>query len=382
MRTRDRLTRFLGSWRSDAVLAAGLSGIQVAWAAEQGTLHGLNNLIEIGIIASSVARRRSPKLAALAASGFMLLTLLGKGSHLPYEPYAVAILLLAYSLGTADDVGWCALVMVIMQVCLQALDGITVFNPSVPLAVLGPWALGLAVRSRRKVAEQLAVRGAELAAERELYAAEAIRYERATIARELHDIVAHCLTVMVIQASAARRLSGQDPGLAADAFAAITESVLQAESEIGRLVELLGHEPAQPLADGISLVDELVARAAAAGMTVRSRLIGSPGGLSPQAAEATYRVVQESLTNAFKHAPGAPVDVVMTQTDRELHVRITNGAPAAPPSGLERAGAGRGLAGMRERAHACGGEVTAGPAEGGGWQVHARFPNRRPHLRA
>jgi Histidine kinase-, DNA gyrase B-, and HSP90-like ATPase len=85
-------------------------------------------------------------------------------------------------------------------------------------------------------------------------------------------------------------------------------------------------------------------------------------------------VVQESLTNALKHAPGAPVDVVIAGTGGGLEISVANGVPTAPLSGLEQAGGGRGLAGMRERVHACGGELTAGMTADGGWRVLARFP--------
>jgi len=93
-------------------------------------------------------------------------------------------------------------------------------------------------------------------------------------------------------------------------------------------------------------------------------------------------VVQESLTNALKHAPGAPVDVVIAEAGGDLEVSVSNGPPAAPPSGLEWAGGGRGLAGIHERVRACGGELTAGPADGGGWRVMARLPRRQSQAQA
>jgi signal transduction histidine kinase len=89
-------------------------------------------------------------------------------------------------------------------------------------------------------------------------------------------------------------------------------------------------------------------------------------------------VVQESLTNALKHAPGAPVDIVIAGTAGQVEIAVRNGPAAGPSSGLEESGGGRGLAGMRERVSACGGELCAGPAEGGGWQVLARLPRRWP----
>jgi signal transduction histidine kinase len=378
MRVPDRVTRFLGSWRADAVLAASLGLGTVLYMAAQGLLRDDNNIFVtcccLGLTACIAPRRSRPRLSALAAACCLALASLGNTAPLPGGPPVVAVFLLAYSLGTADGAGWSVLALACLGVGTQLADGITIFNPFIVVATIGPFALGLVVTSRRRLTDQLAARSIELEAERELFAAEAVRYERARIARELHDIVAHCISVMVIQASAGQRLAGKDPALAAEAFDAISEAVRQAESEIGRLVELLDHEPAPRSVDGILLVDELVARAAAAGLAVTCKISGSADGMPHQAAEAAYRVVQESLTNALKHAPGALVDVVIAESGGGLEVSIANGPPAASPSGLERTGGGRGLAGMRERVQACGGELAAGPLDNGGWRVRARLP--------
>ncbi len=244
------------------------------------------------------------------------------------------------------------------------------------VVTIGSWAVGLVVRSRRQITEQLAVRGRELEAERELFAAEAVRYERGRIARELHDIVAHCVSVMVIQAGAGQRLTAADPSLAAEAFDSIGEAARQAEAEIGRLLDLLGATGEQRGADGLQLIGELVTRAAAAGLAVSCRFSGSVDGLPAPASDAAYRVVQESLTNALKHAPGAPVDIVIEGAGGYVEIDVRNGPAVGPPSGLERSGGGRGLTGMRERVAACGGELTAGPAPAGGWRVVARLPRQ------
>jgi signal transduction histidine kinase len=268
--------------------------------------------------------------------------------------------------------GWLAVLLLIIG--LQLGNGLTTFNPIFFVLTIGPCAVGVVVRSRRRLTEQLAVRGRELEEERALFAAEAVRYERARIARELHDIVAHCVSVMVIQASAGQRLTATDPSLAAEAFDSIGEAAQQAEAEIERLLDLLDHESQQRGADGMRLIGELVTRAGAAGLAVSCRFSGSADGLAAAASDTAYRVVQESLTNAFKHAPGAPVDIVIAGTGGHVEIGVRNGPAAGPPSGLERSGGGRGVAGMRERVAACGGELEAGPIEGGGWQVVARLP--------
>jgi signal transduction histidine kinase len=386
MRAPERLAQLFGGVRADAVLAAGLALGTVLYTAALGLLHNANNVFEIccgaGVIACIVPRRRYPRPAALAAACLLALASLGNVAVLPTSPPLVAIFLLAYSLGTADGIVRSVSALACLGVATQAVGGITVFNPFIVVGIVGPFGLGLVVRSRRRLGDQLAARGAELAAERELFAAEAVRYERARIARELHDIVAHCVSLMVIQAGAGERLAGHDPALAAQVFDAITESARQAESEISRLVELLEHDSGRRGIDGIRLVDELVARAAAAGLTVSCRFAGSTDGLAEQGSEAAYRVVQESLTNALKHAPGAPVDVVIAEAGGGVEVSVSNGPPTARPSGLERTGGGRGLAGMRERVRACGGELTAGPVNGGGWRVTARLPRTQSQAQA
>jgi signal transduction histidine kinase len=385
MRAPDRIARFLGSWRADAVLAAGLGLATWLYAAAQGLLDGASNVAEvccgIGVIACVGPRRGYPRLAALGAACCLALAARGYTAAMPTSPPLVAIFLLCYSLGTADSLGPSVLALACLAVATQAVGGITVFNPFIVVGTIGPFGLGLVVRSRRRLTDQLAARNRELEAERELFAAEAVRYERARIARELHDIVAHCISVMVIQAGAGQRLADKDPALVAEAFDAIAEAVSQAESEIGRLVELLDHEPASRGIDSIRLVDELVARAAAAGLAVTCRVSGSADGMPEQAAEAAYRVVQESLTNALKYAPGAPVDVVIAEAGGRLEVSVVNGPSAAAPSGLERTGGGHGIGGMRERVRACGGELAAGPLDDDGWRVVARLPRTLPARR-
>jgi len=386
MRAPDRILRIAGGWRGDAVVAVGLVAVSLVVLAAQGLLHGANNLLEtgcgIGACGCIIVRRAHPQLAAVAAGVCLAVAgVAGSSAGMPGSLVLVPVFLLAYSLGAGAGFGHSVLALLLLGAGLQLAVGAQ-FNPFVVVVTIGPWAVGLVVRSRRHLAGQLAVRGRELEAERELFAAEAVRYERARIARELHDIVAHCVSVMVIQASAGQRLTATEPSLAAEAFDSIGEAARQAEAEIGRLVELLDHDPQPRGADGVRLIGELVARAGAAGLAVSCRFTGSAEGLPAQASDAAYRVVQESLTNAFKHAPGAPVDVVITGGTGQVEIGVANGPPAGPLSGLERAGTGRGLAGMRERVAACGGEVSAGPAEGGGWKVLARLPRHPDRAQA
>jgi signal transduction histidine kinase len=376
MRIPDRIGRLTGDWRGDALLAGSLAAFMVVYLLVQGKLNSANNVFEVCcgalVFGSLAVRRAHPWLAAIVAAAGLAATALGSVGDLPDAVGLVPVFVLAYTLGTSG--GRSVPVLLLLMAGLQVANGPTVFNPIVPVLTIGPWAVGLFVRSRRNLTEQLAARGRELEAERAMFAAEAVRYERARIARELHDIVAHCVSVMVIQASAGRRLAATDPVSAGEAFDAIGETARQAEAEIGLLVDLLDHGKHQQDSDAIRLIGELVARAGAAGLVASCRFTGSTDGLSAQASGVAYRVVQESLTNALKHAPGAPVEILITGSARQVEIEVSNGPATAPASGLERSGGGRGLAGMRERVAACGGEISLGPADGGGWRVLASLP--------
>jgi len=378
-----RLRSIAGHGPSDLPLALGLSAFLLISLAADGLLHGRGNLFEagtgVGVFCCLIPRRAHPQLAADAAAILFALSALGPVDAIPNglgNLVAVPVFLLAYSLGADADQRQSVPALLLLLAGLQVGNGVTRFNPIFLVLTIGPWALGLVVRSRRRLTEQLAARGRELEAERALFAAEAVRYERARIARELHDIVAHCVSVMVIQASAGQRLTATDPALAAEAFDSIGEVAQQAEAEISRLLDLLGATSEQRGAGGMRLIGELVTRASAAGLAVSCRFSGSADDLPAPAADAAYRVVQESLTNALKHAPGAPVDIVISGAVAHVEIGVRNGPPAGSPSGLERSGGGRGLTGMRERVAACGGELEAGPLADGGWQVLARLPRQ------
>jgi signal transduction histidine kinase len=235
------------------------------------------------------------------------------------------------------------------------------------------WGAGRALRERELVAAQLADRARELEEEREAFATLSVRYERARIASELHDIVAHAISLMVIQATAGQRLAARDPERTAETFAVIADAARQAEADMGRLVALLGDEDASAPAPDLALVEELVARAAGSGLDVTLRLEGERENLPEPAAEVAYRVVQEGLTNALRYAAGAPVTVLVRGERDALVVEVGND-PADADGALSGAGTGNGLRGLRERVDACGGTLDAGRRPDGGWRLEARVP--------
>ena len=243
------------------------------------------------------------------------------------------------------------------------------------LVVAAAWAAGRALRERERVAGQLAERVRELEEEREAHAALSVRYERARISSELHDIVAHAISVIVVQASAGQRLAARDPQATQETFEAIAGAARQAEEDMGRLVPLLGDDRAIGPAPDLALVEELVARASGSGLDVTLRLEGEREGLPVALAETCYHLVQEGLTNSLRYAAGAAVRVHVHGGREALLVEVEND-PAQGETAFAGAGSGTGLQGLRERVTAGGGTFEAGPTEAGGWRISARLPRR------
>src|ERR1700742_5116262 len=218
-----------------------------------------------------------------------------------------------------------------------------VLPPTSPVAVVmfsvPGFLAGTVLRLRGEAVDELARRGRELEEERELFAQIALRHERARIASELHDIIGHAISVMVIQAAAGQRLVGRDPDRAQQAFTAIAESARQGREDLSRLVDLLGGTEAG--APDLPLIEEVVTRAARNGLAVPCRFAGDREAVAVGTAHMAFRVVQESLTNALRYAPGAAVQVLVDGSGRALTVRVENDPSSQEHPGLS--GTGHGL---------------------------------------
>jgi signal transduction histidine kinase len=236
------------------------------------------------------------------------------------------------------------------------------------------WILGDSMRYRRGYYAALEDRAARLEAERHAQAKVAAAAERARIARELHDVVAHHVSVMVVQADGAGYALRTDPDRAAAALQAIAGTGRQALTEMRRLLGVLrtaDDQAALAPVPGLGELRELLEQARAAGLEVAYTLSGVPRDLSEGAELAAYRVVQESLTNTRKHAGLAATAAVTLRYEPDgLVVEVTDDGLGG---GIAESG-GLGLAGMRERIAMYGGTVTAGPLPGGGFGVTARLP--------
>jgi signal transduction histidine kinase len=246
------------------------------------------------------------------------------------------------------------------------------FPPAVALLC---WVGGRIVRTRVRLAAELHEAAALAAEQREQEAQQAVADERRRIAREMHDVVAHSVSIMVVQAGGARRILATDAERAEQAAARIRRAGANALAEMNTLLGVLESGPdgaRTPTLDGLP---ELVEQAEHAGLPVELTVSGERRPLPAGAEAAAYRVVQEALTNAIKHAGGATTAVELTWGEDELSLRIADRGDGGPTPQLQ--GAGHGLRGMGERVRPYGGDVSAGPLPGGGYEVHARIPLAR-----
>ncbi|MFI1990425.1 sensor histidine kinase [Actinoplanes sp. NPDC020271] len=244
------------------------------------------------------------------------------------------------------------------------------------------------VRTRHRHARDLGERGWLLERERESAARAAVGEERARIARELHDIVSHNVSVMVVQTAAAREVLTTLPGAADAALAEVEKAGRTTMTELRHLLGLLA-----PRADGVEsdsdlapqptlrALGALVDRIAFAGLPVEVRISGEPRPLPSGIDVTAYRIVQEALTNALKHGAGGKAEVTVRYTGRALRVEVLTSGPSVltgadqpPAADASGPGTGRGLLGLRQRVSVYGGDLDARRRLGGGFRVRARIP--------
>src|ERR1700712_289737 len=287
--------------------------------------------------------RSHPRLSAALALG-LYLAAFSVGGWYPDTGVALfsasfAVLALGWSGRAAWLVALCGAAYLVPFFYLAEVGSwVAAFMFTIP-----PWVAGTVLRLRMQTADELAHRVQELADERELFGEIALRHERARIASELHDVVGHAISVMVIQAAAGQRLVDTDPERAKEAFAAISESARQGREDLERLIELLGGTGvAEGASPDLSLLDEVVTRAGRSGLNVTCRFEGDRDHVPEPVAHLAFRIVQESLTNALRYAPGADVRIVIRVADaaRGLEVRVENDRTAQHDAPL--AGTGHG----------------------------------------
>ncbi|MEV5607745.1 histidine kinase [Streptomyces sp. NPDC052225] len=236
-------------------------------------------------------------------------------------------------------------------------------------------ALGLALRSRQDYTNSLVERARQLEVERDQQARLAAAAERARIAREMHDIIGHNLSVITGLADGGSYAAARNPERAGQALTAIATTSRQALTELRRLLDVLGEELPPPTADltpqpALADLSSLIEGVRTAGLPVDITHDGDPSTLPPGTQLAVYRIVQEALTNTLKHGgPGATATVSLTYAPDAVTVTVTDTGTGGPP-----APGGRGLTGMRERTALYDGTLDAGPQPTGGWRVAAQLP--------
>lgn len=305
-------------------------------------------------------------------------------------PAQLAVLVAIYTVATRRSIGWTAAAVAVDATTLAVV--LLARSPTGPIGaeLVGQIAgsvvaalLGLYVQSRRTAEHALRERADRLERERELDARAAVEEERRRISRELHDVVAHHVSVMTLKAGALekqlQRAAALDPQLSETA-AGIRQTGQQAMTELRRLLGLLRHDDEEggrsPQPD-LSALELLAARMRDAGMPLELTVTGEADEVGAGMALAVYRIVQEAVTNTLRHAGPVPTTVEVTVADTEVRLRVRDhGAQAAAPPRYpeDASNAGHGLVGMRERAALFAGWVEAGPHPEGGFEVAATLP--------
>jgi signal transduction histidine kinase len=310
------------------------------------------------VLASTVLARRRYPLASFAVAIVARLSF-----TIGPEGY-VALVIDAYAVGAYGKARWSSLGVLLVS-GITFVNALTAF-----LVIVMAWMVGDAFRDRR---------AAEAALESERAASDrGALEERARIARELHDVVAHTVSVMVVQAEAARNMLERDTARASQSIDAIASTGREALAELRRMLHVLGpDDQAPPTAPAPTAADieELVERVRTAGLQVELRVEGQPRELEAGLSQTAYRVVQEALTNAMRYAAGAPTEVLVGYGAERLTLEVADrgGGGRAKPSAP---GSGNGLRGLRERVAIFGGELSTTRTEEGGFAVRASLPWR------
>ncbi|MEV3990146.1 sensor histidine kinase [Streptomyces sp. NPDC049837] len=381
-----------------AVMLLGFSSLWVAQAPDGAEPRLLAAGLVLLLCLALALRRRAPDkmLLLVAVIGVAQLAL-----NIEVNPADFAMLVVIYTVAAqGDGPRWAARLALVGGVCAAPLAQVRWPEPNVSTAgkvfftvvmtvpfVLA-WVLGDSMRTRRAYFAQLEERATRLEKEREAQAKVAVAAERARIARELHDVVAHNVSVMVVQADGAAYVLDTSPDQAKQALETISTTGRQALAEMRRLLGILRTGEPQDSEDyvpqpDVQQIEDLVEQVRNAGLTVDFRVEGTPRPL-PSGVELTaYRIVQEALTNTRKHGgPDAGASVRLVYFDDGLGLLVEDDGRGAAHELYEDGGAdgrGHGLIGMRERVGMVGGTLDAGPRPGGGFRISALLPLKPAH---
>ena len=370
----ERLRR--NPWLIDGALVAVLLVLSVRWIERRDLAVWLP--LALVQVLPLLARRRHPLLVL----GIVVAATIGLTIHFhslnPLPPF-----LAFYSVGAhagrreALIGGAVGLVAIVAPVLYDADYDLTPFLFHLLVFPAG-WVLGDNLRTRRAYYEALEERAARLERERDEQARRAVAEEQARIARELHDVLAHNVSVMVVQAAAARDVFDSRPARAREALRSIEETGRAALQELRRLLGAVRTEDAELTPQpGLARLPELVEQVRRAGLDVELRVEGRPSPLTAGVDLAAYRVVQEALTNTIKHAHATTASVRVSYLDGRVELAVADDGVGSRPNGSNgssRANGGHGLIGMRERITLYGGQLEATSSPEGGFLVRASLP--------
>jgi signal transduction histidine kinase len=326
-----------------------------------------------------VLRRRAPVavLATILAAGVAIVAL---GD----DPSGLSMLIALYTTAAYCELRVSLAALVLTAATAATLSAVTVDAPGrqtsatfgaiiAAALTIGAWALGAYAQTRRRYLRELQERAASAEREREQLARIAVHEERASIARELHDIVAHSVSVMLLGVRGARDVLRSAPDAAEETLARVERSGEQSLAELRRILALL-REPEQTAQShpqpSLAELNELVAGYREAGLPVRLEVIGEPTPLAIGVELSVYRIVQEALTNTLKHTDPSNVTVTLAFRDSRLELEVVD--DGTPTLGVLTPG--QGLVGMRERVALLGGQLETGQRQGGGFRVAAQLP--------
>ena len=360
----------------DTLLAGVFVAGTVAEAVTSETVQGpaLHVLLAVPAMALLAWRRRAPLLVgAIVMASNIAINPDGEFSTL------LALVLVSFTMGAELDApkSWVSLALLVVPFLIaMALEGLEPSDVAAALVFLGgPWSVGVVMRQRSASAAEAVSRAARLEAERDAQIAAVTAQERVRIARELHDIVSHSISVVTIQTQAVRRRLGPEHAREAEELAAVETTARQALAEMRRLFGVLrneGEKAAMAPQPGLGELERLLQQVRASGLPVKLHVTGAAIDLPPGVDLAAYRIVQEGLTNVLRHASARAASVRLSYLPATLEIVVEDDGRG--PARNE--GSGHGLVGIRERVALYGGSVEFGPAPGTGSRLAASLPIR------
>jgi signal transduction histidine kinase len=370
--------------RADVILAVALAGLVL-----QTAIHNQVNLNAVSLTLLALQtlpvafRRRNPlRIFGVTGMATTLYYMLG----FPDSNGQLGILLAFYTVAANEPRrrAFVAAAITAIGILLSLMGYAASGSLSTWAASLGStyllfgvaWLVGDNLRVRRAYTRELEDRATDLMADREDRASMAVIEERARIARELHDVVAHYVSVMVVQAAAARRVGDKDPAAARGALEAVESAGRTALAEMRRMLEVLrADDPGMGPQPGLDELDRLIEHVRGVGLPVELKIVGTACCLPAGMDLAAYRIVQEALTNTVKHGGKASAIVTVRYTTDTLEIEVMDdGRGAAAPLLSLGVPGGHGLIGMKERVALFGGQLSVGPVLTGGYRVFARMP--------